>query len=101
MSAQTEETAINQIMENFKFELVYAYMKMVGWTHFDSPETPTIHRLTEKARELLTMCKKKHGSSIRSGGFEASYYVEECSGPTLTLEFIPLETSAYIAEEEA
>jgi hypothetical protein len=38
---------------------------------------------------------------IRAEEIFASYYVEECSGPTLTLEFIPLETSAYIAEEEA
>jgi hypothetical protein len=99
MSKESEETAIETILENFKFELVYAYMKMVGWTYFDSPETPTIKRMEKTARELLTKCKKKNGSSVRSGGFEASCTNDECSGLTLILSFIPLETIAYLTEQ--
>ena len=101
MSKQSESDAIDSILQKFKFELVYAYMKMVGWTYRDQTHTPTIEQLRDTARGLLEDVKKKHGSRLLTGGFEASYYVEECCGPTLSLRFIPLETYEHISEEDS
>lgn len=93
---ESVENAIEEIIQNFKFELVYAYMKMVGWTYRNAPDTPTVNTLEETARGLLEDVKKEHGSRLLTGGFEASYYVEECYGPTLALKFIPLQTEAHL-----
>ena len=95
MSKESEQRAIDQILQAFKFELVYAYMQLVGWTYFDSPQTLTRVKLEETARDLLERVEKKHGRSLRTGGFEASCYTEEEYGLTLTLQFIPLENSAH------
>ena len=68
VSKESEENAIEEILEKFKFELVYAYMKMVGWTYFNSPNTPTISQLKETAEGLLKDVEKKNGSRLISGG---------------------------------
>lgn len=96
MDAEREQEVIEQILQNFKFELVYAYMKMVGWTYFDSSETPTIRKLEETARYVLEKCQKKHGHGLKTGGFEAECTnVEDC-GLTLTLRFVPLQVEEYL-----
>ena len=95
VSKESEENAIEEILEKFKFELVYAYMKMVGWTYFNSPNTPTISQLKETAEGLLKDVEKKNGSRLISGGFEAAYNNVE-GQPELSLRFVPLETVAYL-----
>lgn len=95
MSKKSEEAAIEEILDQFKFELVYAYMKMVGWSYFDNPETPTVNKLKETAKSVLEAVEKKHGYRCQTGGFEASYNNVE-GQHELSLRFIPLETVAYL-----
>jgi hypothetical protein len=92
--------AIEEILEKFKFELVYDYMCRVGWTYFDNLQTPTIARLKETARSLLTEVRKENGAVLESGGFRAKYLVNECSGPELELEFILTHSLAYVTEDK-
>ena len=94
-SDEKTEAAIEEILDQFKFELVYAYMQMTGWTYFDSQLTPTIDRLKETAEGLLKDVEKKNGNSLSAGGFEAAYNNVE-GQPELSLRFVPLETVAYL-----
>ena len=94
-SDEKTEAAIEEILDQFKFELVYAYMKMVGWTYHNSSQTPTIATLKETAQWVLERVPKEKGSCVETGGFEASCDELE-EGLTLSLRFIPLETVAYL-----
>ena len=100
MNKQSVEDAIEEILEKFKFELVYDFMRRTGWTYFDSPQTPTIARLRETAGHLLTEVRKEDGGTLETGGFRAKYLVNECSGPELELEFILTHSLAYVTEDK-
>ena len=92
MSKEYEEAAIEEILDNFKFELVYAYMNLVGWTYGGKSGTPTREDLRETARYLLEKVERKNGSRLFTGGFEASFSTIEFEGnDVLSLRFIPLE----------
>ena len=92
---EAQENAIEEIIGNFNFEGVYSYMRSVGWTYFDSPDTPTRKRLEESARERLESCLLEGCEWSSCGGFLAEFSPKE-TPPQLTLRFILAEKSSYI-----
>lgn len=72
---------IQKVIDNFDFQKVYNVMYHLGWTWFDSDDTPTIERMKENAVRLLKDISDYNGEyeyyySMSSGGFKATRYDE-------------------------
>lgn len=66
---------IEEVLKNFDFEKVRKVMVFLDWKwHGEGePEIPSIYRMIERSRELLTnACKHKHGLAA-TGGFVARH----------------------------
>lgn len=92
------EKLIEGILENFNFDKVRKTMEFLGWTYYNSEETPTTYRLIKSAKERLeqvyegaTQNKKDYSSS--SGGFKAFAEYNEETGIVDFLELSFVLTS--------
>lgn len=88
-------TDIDQILANFNFFRVYKVMAALGWTYFDSPETPTTPRLNAVAHACLEEALGQYNSGqtegyCATGGFEAL-----CSKQGLRLLFVIEEQDTW------
>lgn len=90
-----KEELIENILENFDFEKVKKVMDFLGWTYYDSEETPSTYRLIKSAKRLLEdtyerALNNKTLYSTSCGGFKVmAHYCEEKEEIfSLSLEFI-------------
>lgn len=68
-----KKEAIDSILDNFDFERVHKAMTALNWTWITTKGVPEIPDLRQKARELLKdVSKRKSGTTVGTGGFEAS-----------------------------
>jgi len=93
------EETIENLLEKFDFNKAHALFKVMGWTYFDSGETPTVNKLEDTARYILEEALK---SSLKNpsengycgtGHFEASVY-----GNELSLKLVFDEQTEYYGE---
>jgi hypothetical protein len=90
-----DRQSIDELIDNFDFEKVQAYMALTGWKYFDSENAPTIQQLKETARETLIPVAEKKSRWSMFGGFRADRYEDE--GQTeLVLMFVAIENSVYV-----
>ena len=97
------EKLIEEILENFDFDIVKKVMEAVDWTYFDSEEVPTTYRLIKTARERLEdaynmAIERKKDCNSSCGGFKVfAGYVEEKETVTyLELNFVVTSWEASI-----
>lgn len=90
----SKEKHIECILENFDFVKVYNVMYNLGWTWYDSDNTPTINRLKESAKKLLEDVYNYDTDDVyylSSGGFKATK-----KDNFLELEFVIEDTESDI-----
>ena len=81
-----EKQAIEDILQDFDFERVYAAMEALEWTWFDSKgKTSSIKALKKTAKEVLENAVNEK-TTISTGGFHAEYDKNKGSS-FLTLSF--------------
>ena len=87
--ARTATSAIIELVEAFDFEKVEKVMIALDWKWGSSQElrTPTIDEMRDKCLQMLftANCEK---TTVSSGGFEASYEVNDYDREIFTLKFI-------------
>lgn len=71
------EGLVSEVMDGFNFEKVYRTMKFLDWKWYEDGEmtVPSIWRITETARRLLTTAAAHIGEEFYitgTGGFSAS-----------------------------
>lgn len=59
---------INDIIDNFDFEKVHAYMTLIKWVWF-CEGIPSVSELKETAKKLLIEAIEKEYAEIATGGF--------------------------------
>lgn len=79
----TDQEKIDEILDNFDFELVHRAMLGMNWTWNSCDCVPNIADLRKKARELLKELITKDLSEIGTGGLRA-----EKRGDFLRLTFV-------------
>lgn len=90
---------IQDIINDFDFETVRAYMHLVKWKYKDEKETPSIEELKHTALYLLGQCedrarlKPNETTSCSTGGFKAVYTSYDRN---LRLEFIIVKDKAFM-----
>jgi Spy/CpxP family protein refolding chaperone len=85
---EKQQSAIDEIMDDFNFNKVHKAMKELNWQWRDIG-VPDEYDLRVEARRLLKEAIKNK-FSIATGGFEAAY--QDQYGESLTLKFV-LESS--------
>jgi hypothetical protein len=83
---------IDEILDEFNFELVHRTMKALDWTWYGSDGVPTIGEIRRRARELLRELIKDNHRCIASGGLYA--YKED------GLVGLRFEVTSYEVEKE-
>jgi len=70
---QKQQDAIDNIMDNFKFEQVRKVMELLDWEWAGTEEgVPTIPELRREARRLLKMSFEEK-TNVSTGGFHVMY----------------------------
>jgi hypothetical protein len=62
---------IDEILDEFDFEVVYRTMKALDWTWYGSVESPTIGDLRRQARKLLQELLRNNHCCVGTGGLFA------------------------------
>jgi len=83
---------INEILDEFDFEIVHRTMKALDWTWHGSVESPTIGDLRRMARGLLQELLKHNHYCVGTGGLFAYRMAD-----TVGLRF---EVASYEVEKE-
>lgn len=88
-STRTATSAIIELIEAFDFEKVEKVMIATDWKWGFSREsrTPTIDEMRDKCLCLLFTANSEK-TNVSSGGFEATYKVDDCDREVFTLKFI-------------
>lgn len=95
---------IDDIVNNFNFETVHKYMKLIDWTWYQGNgtyKTPTVPEMKESARTLLADTYrefKKQGETewnIFNGGFQAIVGSDKDNDVYMKLEFIAENITSY------
>ena len=90
------QKAIDELVENFDFEKVQAYMALTGWTYCGAGKTtPTIEDLKKTARYALSELANNHDRWVATGGFRADLYKDKDS-VELSLSFVAVEDTVYV-----
>lgn len=88
-STRTATSAIIELIEAFDFEKVEKVMIALDWkwAFSEGLRTPTIDEMRDKCFNLL-ICAERDNDTVSSGGFEASYKVNDYDREIFTLKFI-------------
>jgi hypothetical protein len=95
MTASTDKTtdAIFELLNNFNFERIEKLMHAIDWKwamHDGFRRFPTIDEMRNKCINLLFSAKRDY-DVVSSGGFQASYKVNDEGEEIFTLRFIAAE----------
>ena len=91
------KNSIQEVLDQFDFDKVHAYMELTKWRYFDSPNTPTIETLKRVAKDLLTQVKIGRIPWTMTGGFKASILDGGREEPSeLHLDFIAVQSSTFL-----
>lgn len=94
MTNATDKTtdAIFELLENFNFERVEKLMHAIDWkwAMHDGLRFPTIDEMRDKCIGLLFSAKRDY-DVVSTGGFQASYKVNDEGEEIFTLRFIAAE----------
>ena len=84
--------AIFELINNFDFERIEKMMHAVDWmwAMHDGLRFPTIDEMRDKCINLLFSAKRDY-DVVSSGGFQASYKVNDEGEEIFTLKFIATE----------
>jgi hypothetical protein len=97
MTVSTDKTtdAVFELLEKFNFERVEKLMHAVDWkwATYDGLRFATIDEMRDKCISLLFTAKRDL-TTVSSGGFEASYKINDDNEEIFTLRFVA--TGNYI-----
>ena len=95
--ARTATSAIIELIEAFDFEKVEKVMIALDWKWGSSQElrTPTIDEMRDKCLQMLFTANREK-TTVSSGGFEASYKVDDYDREIFTLKFIATWNSSRV-----
>lgn len=88
-STRTATSAIIELVEAFDFEKVEKVMIALDWKWAFSEElrTPTINEMRDKCFDLLFAADRAK-TTVCSGGFEASYKINDYDREVFALKFV-------------
>lgn len=97
------QSAVEEIMEQFPFEQVHAYMVLTGWRWLSGKGlfgVPTLEQVRDTARDLLTRAEASERTryEIMTGGFRATATRSRVEPDELHLSFEPWGTTAYLMD---
>lgn len=96
-TARTATSAIIELIEAFDFEKVEKVMIALDWkwAFSEGLRTPTIDEMRDECFNLLFYAQRDH-DTVSSGGFEASYKVNDYNREIFTLKFIVTRNYARV-----
>ena len=68
----TDSDQIKEILQNFDFEKVHAYMTLTSWTWGPDNLVPSMGHIVESAKRLMSEALKEK-TSMATGGFHVIY----------------------------